>query len=292
MSIDDRENIEALFTAMRPEVSELNFTNLFMFKHVHEYRLSMLNGNVLINAKSYADEPYFMPPLGDNRVPETIAAMMSIMAEHGQRPLINLAWKGFIDAYIAGNDAYEYKLDPDSSDYVYDSQELIELKGRKFHDKKNLKNRFEKSYEGRYGYRTLTSELVDDAIDLAERWCREKCTVESPSTFGETEATMCALKNFDRLSTKGGVVLMDGRVEALSLGEELNPDTVVVHVEKANSEFAGLYQYISSEFLAREFPDYRFTNREQDLGEPNLKKSKLSYNPIRMVDKYSIRPRG
>jgi len=99
---------------------------------------------------------------------------------------------------------------------------------------------------------------------------------------------MCALRNFESLSTRGGVVLVDGKVAALSLGEELNPDTVVVHVEKANAELAGLYQYMSSEFLAREFPGYRYTNREQDLGEPNLRKSKLSYNPVRMVEKYRV----
>ncbi len=290
VELEDRAGLEALFKAMQPEVSELNFTNLFMFKHVHEYRLSSLDGNVLIRAKSYADEPYFMPPIGKSRITETVVAMMDYMRKKGETPVIELAWKSFVDGYIEGG-SYEYAADPDSADYVYDTRELIELAGRKFHDKKNLRNRFEKQYAGRYEYRTLTAGLVDGAIDLAERWCKEKCTVESPSTFGETEATMCALKNFEALSTKGGVVLVDGNVEALSLGEELNADTVVVHVEKANSEFAGLYQYISSEFLAREFPDYKYTNREQDLGEPNLRKSKLSYNPVRMVQKYRIRPK-
>lgn len=291
VELSDRARLESVFTAMRPEVSELNFTNLFMFKHVHEYRLSELDGNILILARSYADELCFLPPIGDNKIPETVRAMMDYMKKRGERPVIDLVWRGFVDRYIAGGKNYEYDADPDSADYVYDTRELIELTGRKFHDKKNLRNRFEKHYAGRYEYRTLTPELVGGAVDLANRWCKEKCTVESPSTFGETEATMCALKNFEGLSTKGGVVLVDGSVEALSLGEELNPDTVVVHVEKANSAFAGLYQYISSEFLAREFPDYRYTNREQDLGEPNLRKSKLSYNPVRMVEKYRIWPR-
>jgi len=284
----DRKAVEALFRGMSPEVSELNFTNLFMFKHVHDYKLSALNGNLVILARSYTDEPYFMPPIGDSEIPATIGSMMDYMRKTGGRPVIELAWEEFIEKHIKTDPSFGYEIDHDSSDYVYDTRELIELTGRKFHDKKNLRNRFEKTYAGRYEYRPLTPDLIEGAVDLTNRWCKEKCTLDSPSTFGETEATMCALRNFDNLSTKGGVVLMDGRVEALSLGEELNPDMVVVHVEKANADFAGLYQYMSSEFLAREFPDYTFTNREQDLGEPNLKKSKLSYNPVRMVYKYRV----
>lgn len=291
VELEDRENIEALFTAMQPEVSEFNFTNLYMFRHVHDYRLSLLNGNLLIQAKSYSKVPYFFPPVGDSMVPQTLSAMMGNMRGRGEAPLVCIAWKGFIDRHIAGSGEYVFEADHDSADYVYDTMELVELSGRKFHDKKNLKNRFVKTYGGRFEYRRLTTELVTEAMELTGEWCRDKCTADSPSTFGETEATMCALESLDRLSTKGGVVLVDGKVQALSLGEELNREMVVVHVEKANAEFQGLYQYMSSEFLAREFSGYKFVNREQDLGEPNLRKSKLSYNPIRMVEKYTIRPK-
>lgn len=292
VEIEDREYVGSLFAAMQPEVSELNFTNLFMFRHVHDYRLSGLNGNLIIQARSYSKVPYFFPPVGDNMIPETLGAMMEHMRADGLAPSVDIAWKGFIDRHVAGLGLYVHEPDPDNADYVYDASQLIELSGRKFHDKKNLKNRFIKTYGGRFEYRVLTPELVTEAMELTGEWCRDKCTADSPSTFGETEATMCALENLDRLSTKGGVVLVDGKVQALSLGEELNREMVVVHVEKANAEFQGLYQYMSSEFLAREFAGYRYVNREQDLGEPNLRKSKQSYNPVRMVEKYRIRPKG
>ena len=72
IELSDREPVEAIFRAMRPEVSELCFTNLFMFKHVHDYKISTLNGNLLFYAKSYQGEYYFFPPVGDNKIPETI----------------------------------------------------------------------------------------------------------------------------------------------------------------------------------------------------------------------------
>jgi len=286
VSIDDRTFFEETFRLIQPEVSELNFTNLFMFQCVHAYRVAELNGNVIILATSYSGEPYFFPPVGDNEVPATLRAMTEYMAGLGIGSSINIAPKGFIDRYIAPDPSYAFEPDPDSSDYLYDAEELRGLTGRKFHDKKNLLNRFIKSHD--HEYRTLTPELVPEAMDLVERWCKEKCSDDVPSTYRETDATMLCLANLGRLSVKGGVVLIEGRVQALSLGEELNRETVVVHVEKANHEFPGLYQFMSNSFLVREFPSYRFVNREQDLGEPNLRKSKLSYNPIRMIEKYRV----
>jgi hypothetical protein len=288
--IEDRGYFEKVFREMQPETSELNFTNLFMFRHVHDYRIGELNGNVVILAKSYAGQPYFMPPVGENRIPETMAALMDYLKKCDERPVIELAWRGFIDKYVEGGDGYIYEPDPDSFDYVYTTKDLIALSGRKFHDKKNLLNRFLKSYKG-HEYTRLTKELLPQAKDLVLRWCQEKCSLDIPSTFGETEATICALDNMESLSIVGGVALVDGKVEALALGEELNKQTVVVHVEKANAEYTGLYQYISSEYLRQEFPDHPFVNREQDLGEPNLRKSKLSYNPVKMAEKYRITPK-
>ena len=288
--LSDKEYLDEAFRAFQPEISELTFTNLFMFRHVHDYQLSERRGSIIIFAKSYSDEPYFMPPIGGADIPLTLEDLLEFLRKAGEKPVIELVCKGFIDKYIAGNDKYSFELDEDDSDYLYKTRDLVELAGRKYHDKKNLLNRFVRTY--RHEYRTLTDDMVPDAKDLVQRWCQEKCSCDIPSTFGETEATMLALDYFDHLSIKGGAVFVDGKIEAIALGEELNKDTAVVHVEKANSEYSGLYQYISSRFLAHEFPDYKYVNREQDLGEPNLKKSKQSYNPIKMIDKYRVWPKG
>ena len=285
----DKDLLESAFRYVQPEISELNFTNLFMFRHVHDYRLSSLRGSILILAKSYSGEPYFMPPVGGDEVPAVIDEMFRYLSERGQRPEMDLVWKDFLDRYVVPAGKYDYELDSDNSDYLYKAKDLSTLAGRKFHDKKNLLNRFLKNYP--HEYRRLTKELVPQARDLAVRWCDEKCSVDIPSTWGETEATMVALDNIEKLSVIGAVVLINGVVEALALGEELNHETAVIHVEKANAEYAGLYQFISSQFIANEFPHYTYVNREQDLGEPNLRKSKLSYNPVRMVEKYRVRPK-
>ena len=289
IELSDRPLLEGVFRAMQPEVSEFSFTNLYMFRHVHDYRVSDLNGNIAIIAKSYSGEPYCMPPIGGEKISESIEALFSHMTSLGAKPEMSIVPKEFLDKYVAGR--YEYALDLDNCDYLYRTASLMELTGRKYHDKKNLLNRFLKSSGSVTEYRRLTPELVPEAKEMVVRWCREKCSEDVPSTFGETEATLGALDSLAGLDIIGGIVLINGHLEALALGEALNDSTAVVHVEKANSQYAGLYQYISSEFLVREFSGKEFVNREQDLGEPNLRKSKMSYNPIRMIEKYKVWPK-
>jgi len=293
VDLEDRGHFEPLFFSLGQDVSELNFTNLFMFRKVHDYTVSDLSGNTVVLARSYENEPYFMPPIGDNDIPGALDTMFGYMRENGMEPVIELAWPDFVARHVEPSGLYACETDAANADYVYDTMKLIDLSGRAYHKKKNLLNKFIREYEGRFEYRRLEGpELIDGAMDLVYRWCQEKCSIESLSTYGETDATMLALGNIERLSTIGGVVLMDGKVEALSLGEPLNDRMVVIHVEKANAEFGGLYQYISSEFLKREFANHPYTNREQDLGEPGLRKAKQSYNPVMMVEKFSIRPKG
>ncbi len=289
IELADRRHLEAVFKSLQPEMSELCFTNLFMYKHVHDYRVSELHGNLLIYARSYQGEYYFFPPIGESEIPETLEAQTDFMREVDEMPVVQLANREFTERYIKDNPKYNYILSRDDSDYVYRTAELISLSGRKFHDKKNLLNRFLRNNNPEY--RRLTKEFVPQAKDLVDRWCQEKCSASAPSTFGETEATMHALDHLGELGTIGGVVLIDGVVEALALGELLNEHMAVVHVEKANQEYSGLYQFISSEFLRREFAHVEFVNREQDLGEPNLRKSKQSYNPVRMVEKFKVWPK-
>ena len=84
---------------------------------------------------------------------------------------------------------------------------------------------------------------------------------------------------------------MDEKVVAFSLGEPLNPDTALIHLEKANPEFSGSYAVINQEFCQNAWSDFTYTNREQDLGESGLRQSKLSYYPDHLSNKVILKTR-
>jgi uncharacterized protein len=84
---------------------------------------------------------------------------------------------------------------------------------------------------------------------------------------------------------------MNGQVEAFSLAEPLNRDTVVIHFEKANPEFPGIYAAINQLFCSRTWSHMTYVNREQDLGIEGLRRAKESYYPNHMVNKYTLVPK-
>jgi len=155
--------------------------------------------------------------------------------------------------------------------------------------KKNLINRFFKNYV--FQYWKLDVERVECFLDMQENWCRIRECVEDPGLLSEDYAIREALIHFDELDYKGGAIEMNGRLEAISIGEMLNPETAVIHIEKANPEIPGLYAAINQLFCEKAWSNVSYINREQDLGIEGLRKAKQSYHPHHLVKKYVVTPK-
>ena len=93
-------------------------------------------------------------------------------------------------------------------------------------------------------------------------------------------------REMHRLDVRGGCIRIDGKLAAFALGSELNGDTAVIHFEKADAAYDGLYAAINQMVLQNAFPDVRWVNREEDMGILGLRKAKESYGPVRQVHKY------
>ena len=76
-------------------------------------------------------------------------------------------------------------------------------------------------------------------------------------------------------------------MQAFSIGEKLNPDMAVIHIEKANTEYDGSFAIINQAFASNAWSDVTYINREEDMGIAGLRKAKESYNPVKMVRKYT-----
>ena len=204
--------------------------------------------------------------------------------------------------YLADEDGVNYlNLDPekfevkeqeDLKDYLYDGDAMRSLSGKKLHKKKNHLNGFMREYEGRYEYRTLCCSDRDDVWEFLDRWWENK--VEA-AEFGtqldyEVNGIHDILKNCSQLCVRMAGVYIDGKLEAFTIGSYNEFEKMaVIHIEKANPEINGLYQFINREFLVRAFPEeMMLVNREDDVGMEGLRRAKMSYNPIDFARKYSI----
>lgn len=177
----------------------------------------------------------------------------------------------------------------DLKDYLYEGEKLRTLSGKKLHKKKNHLNQFLKAYEGRYEYRHLCCSDRDDVWKFLDRWREAKGEETEEHLDYEVHGIHDILKNCSSFRVRMGGVYIDGNMEAFSIGS-YNPleDMAVIHIEKANPEIKGLYQFINQQFLVHEFPDVSLINREDDLGLEGLRKAKMSYYPVDFARKYQV----
>ena len=276
VGLEDQDTLRGYLDDGSSEVCELNFANIFIWKDSEHPRWTILNGGLCVLVEPDFEPPYFLPPVGAERVEETVAACLTLA------PRLSRVPEGFVARYGAG---FRIEEDPGNFDYVYSRGELAELKGKKYDGKRNRIRKFESTFA--HEYHALVRADVPGCLRLLEDWFEEKRNGD-PYMKAEKVAIIQALASFESLDLKGAVVKVGGRIEAFTMGGRLTSDSVVIPIEIANPGLVGLAQWINREFVRREWPDYAFINREQDMNVEGLRKAKLSYQPVRLVKKYNL----
>jgi len=185
---------------------------------------------------------------------------------------------------------FEMESDRDNFDYVYLADKLISLAGRKLHSKKNHLNAFRKLYP-EAKYMQITPEILPACKAELEKWYASHIEAMPDSQFipWERDAILELFADWDYFQLKGGAICLDGRIIAFSFGEQLNRDSVVVHVEKADPNIRGAYPAINQGFVEHEWNGMTYINREEDMGQEGLRKAKESYKPEKMIEKYNAK---
>lgn len=292
ITIEKRELFNKYLCRRCSRNSEFSFTNLFMWRKSYDMKYVILDDMLCIMPK-HGDGPRsatfpigFIDENGNERdVSGVIEELLAYFKEKGKEPLIRLYDERTVKKLL---DTFPGKFiiteDRGSFDYVYRIDELTALSGKKFHAKKNHVNKFKKLYPN-YEYRKMSSADADECIALFDSWCENK-GFESVGFEEEREAVHELLNNWDSLGVVGGCVTVDGKMAAFSLGEPLCGETVVIHLEHADTSYEGAFAIMNQQFLEHEWQDYVFVNREEDMGIPGMRKAKESYRPVFMVKKY------
>lgn len=171
-----------------------------------------------------------------------------------------------------------------ADDYVYEVEALKTFAGKKLQKKRNHLNAFYKEYEGRWSYESMTQENALECIEFLNEWAKGS---DLPLYYDVT-GTRRVLEHFGKLDGKGGIIRIDGKIRAFAIGSVLSERMCQENIEKADESIRGLYQAIVREFLVHEFPDFKYVNREDDMGMDNLRQAKKAYNPSFMIEKYRL----
>ncbi len=272
-----------LMTASCAMGCEYSYTTAYMWSR--HYRVTIARvGDALLLRSDGGDTPSFLLPIG---VP--LEQGMELLQRYTASQNIPLRLHGVDEQSLAWlceryPNRIRYTSSPDDYDYIYRTEDLATLPGNTYHGKKNHISSFSRRYDWRY--EPLTDDNAAQAEELSRLWCAEKGGCEDAGLLSERCAIRRLLRHRRELSVTGGLIVVDGKAVAFTLGSPINEQVFDVHVEKALSEYAGAYAVINREF-AKTLTAYRYLNRENDMGIPGLRRAKESYRPAILLKKYT-----
>lgn len=289
LTIEDKDTLEKFIYPYKFLSCEYSFTTLYIWREACDICFNIYKGALIIKKKDFAGRYYFMQPLGFSKenFKDIIDALREYKTESNMHYLFKDLDQGFMEELSNIYDDVEdicIKEDRDNFDYLYEAEKLIKLSGKKLHGKKNHYNSFIKSYK--YEVKDIEGDqVINDVIQAAEKWYQGN-EDDDDMLYYELQGIKDVLKNIEIINIKGIAVYVDEKIVAFSLGEKLNDNLAVIHIEKADMGYSGVYSFINKTFVDRCFSDVKIINREQDLGIAGLRKSKLSYHPFKLEKKY------
>ena len=287
----DKPLLDRYFRSRYYDNSYFNFTNLFMWRIPYHVRWCEENG-VLYMTCEWEGTLMAMQPFGpEEKMQEATDRYLAYFQEIG-RPLLFVwlesGYAEFLEQYKGAS--FDIREDRDNFDYVYLAEKLISLSGRKLHSKKNHLNAFRKMYP-QAEYLAITEEIIPACRVELESWYQMRLTDEPDDPFidWERRAILEVFDDYEYFGLRGGAIRLDGRIIAFTFGEQLNTDSVVVHVEKADPNIRGAYPAINQGYVANNWSAMTYINREEDMGHEGLRKAKESYKPEKMIRRFNAR---
>lgn len=283
--LSDIEKIKKYTTLHNTYSCETNFVNLFIWQDIYKNRYAEKDGMLFVKSGEGEDECFCLPFGKDIK-----KGIEQILEYCGNKTPLFWVQQGdrFREIETSLLENYQLTEQRDSFDYIYSQSDLANLSGKKYHSKRNHISAFSKQYN--WEYREITEDIIPDILECAEKWYKGNADRFDKYMQCEKDGIKTILENMDRLSAKGGAIYVDGKPVAFTLGSPLNGDIFDVHIEKALPEYATAYTVINNEF-AKRLGEYKYINREDDMGLSGLRKAKLSYKPEILLKKYVCIPK-
>lgn len=285
IDIEDRDFIDGRFNARDRCLCEFCFANQFIWRSFDKPLCTIINGNLCILTNPQNEPRYFLEPVGNNNLAETI----EICLKHSGR--ISRVSNGFVSAIEAENLGIRELRD--QFDYIYRVENLADMRGRKYDGKRNhIKKMINRNFC--YEYMPIGEDDFREILDLFDEWGNFKVDKSGEEEFPglpiafQRDALETAVSNFDALRLLGGGIFVGGRLAGFAIGSRLNKNMACLHFSYTRLNADGLPAVLLWEACRNTFSDFEFINLEQDLGIPGLRRMKKSYHPLRLEKKYQI----
>jgi len=286
VELTDKPLIESFTLRSDCRNCDMSFGNIFCWRERYRSAWAVAEGFLVI--RFFIDggrKIGYMQPLGEGDFTTILPALADDAHRQGQRlRLIGLSDAACERMRSNGCEAFAFDADRSLADYIYLAEDLRTLPGRKYQPKRNHINRFTAEYD--YRYEPLVRERFAECLRLETEWRRAREGQGHTSEMtAEQRAMQQAFDHFEELGMLGGCLYVGDRLVAFTYGSPVNGDTFDCHVEKADTEYDGAFPMINRLFAEHLPGQYRYINREEDMGLDGLRRSKLSYHPALLRNK-------
>lgn len=313
VTMNERSRFSAYFQTLRSPLSDYTFSQLFTWGNSLRILWKEIRGHLCVFANGTGDLTLLMPPIGDTgsdcALKEAFEVMDAYNAAHNCPGRSRVEYVS--EELLARLDATRLAVTPMGADYVYDTRRMIDLAGGDLASKRQLKNRFMRNFEHRVEaydpsmHRAACVELLRLWKDHQDANAQAADTSDALKRQKESLACELALEHATALGLKGLVVhvkpanaesaaasgLSADRfsLRGFTFGEELGSDQSSILIEKTDLQVRGLAQFIFSEFCARDWSHLPVVNAGDDWGLESLTWTKMSYRPVKLLQKHVIR---
>ena len=285
LTIEDKTWIDKALENHRYYSAEYCFASIFNWRQVLNTKIGT-TAEFLVTAGNYKGFSYNYFGAGDRKA--LIPALIADARERGKRFCLQgilESEKQELERLFPGK--LIFHEDINAFDYCYTREKLSLLKGRKLSGKRNHISRFLSSVPS-WSYEPITVENLWECRVMSDKWYETKGCQEGSPLWYEKQSLNTAIDNFEAEGLIGGLIRVDGNVEAFTLASPVGEDTVVVHYEKAFLNYPGCYTIINQQFAERSCARFARINREDDTGDESLRMAKRSYQPDEMIVKYWV----
>lgn len=265
-----------------------SFATMYLWSGIYKTRYC-LTGDWLFTKSGSGDGYGF--PYGDGDLCEGIELLRQDARDNGKD-----LWffgllpteKAWLEANYPGE--FTYATSRDDAEYIYEVDKLMTYAGKKLHGKRNFCNRFEAAHPD-WKFEPITDENVEAVLEFHGRWQG----INEGSDEGlhkEGCVVRCALRECDELEMTGGVLTAGGKIYGFAMASMINETMMDENIEKAESDEPGAYPMVCREIakmMKAKYPSLTFVNREEDTGDEGLRRSKESYYPVMLLEKYVTR---
>lgn len=290
LDYEDLKYLKPYFEKWGPHTSDVNLTNLYIWKEKYRFHWLEFEGYIwIINIKE--NKWYFSQPVGDykdlDKLKKAIMNLKEELKTLNRELIIKKADESFVFEFKKLEIDAEIYARAEEMDYIYDFSKLKNLSGKKYHKKKNHVNKFMRTYLN-WRFEFYDGSQKDDIAKIMSYWL-SKHREDYNTLIHESKGILEIVDKWQEHPIRMGLLYDENVLVGFSISEVVFDDMMLIHIEKANTEYTGAYSMLFYQMVNSEKNSLKWINREQDLGIESLRKSKLSYHPQKMIEKYTIK---